>query len=168
MERGRKIVFVSHCILNQNTKPLGKERYPGVVKEILQIFSEADVGIVQLPCPHLEFFNEIERKPKPKSFYEDKGYRTYCKRLAKTILKQVENYLKSGYRVLRIIGIEFSPSCAVYQIENGNRVVPGKGILIEEIENEMRKKKFQVPIVGLNLNNLYATIEKIQALLKFG
>jgi predicted secreted protein len=168
MERSRRVIFVSHCILNQNVKASGKEKYPGAVKGLLQMLAEADVGIVQLPCPHVDFFDEIEREPKPKSFYDNPKYRAYCRKIAKVVLKQVENYIKSGYKVLGILGVEFSPSCAVYQIENGNRISPGKGIFIQELEEEMRKKKFQVPIVGVNLNNIYATLEKIQALLKYG
>lgn len=168
MERSKKVVFVSHCILNQNVKPEGKEKYAGAVKEIFQLLSESDVGIVQVPCPSVEFFSVINRERKPKSYYDTPKYRAYCKKLAKIVLKQIENYMRSGYRVLGILGVEFSPTCAVYQIENGNRISPGKGIFIEEIENEMRKKNFQVPIVGVNLNNIYATIEKLQALLKYG
>ncbi len=168
MERSRKVVFVSHCLLNQNVYPIYKERYPGAVKELLQILAESDIGIVQMPCPQIDFFSEIERERKPKSFYDTKGYRKYCRKIAKVILKQIENYLKSNYKVLGIIGVEFSPTCGVYQIENGNKISPGKGIFIEEFEEEMRKKKFQVPIVGVNLNNIYATIEKIRALLRYG
>ncbi len=168
MERSKKVIFVSHCILNQNAAPLGSEKYPGAVKEVLHMLSEADVGIVQLPCPSLEFFSGIDREKKPKSFYDTPKYRSYCKKLAKIVIKQIEKYLKSGYRVLGILGVEFSPTCAVYQIENGSKISPGKGILIEEIENEMKKKNFQVPIVGVNFNNIYATIEKLHALLKYG
>lgn len=168
MERSKKVVFVSHCILNQNVKPEGKEKYPGAVKEILHMLSESDVGIVQMPCPSVEFFSELDRERKPKSYYDTPKYRTYCKKLAKVIIKQIENYIRSGYRVLGILGVELSPICAVYQIENGNRISPGKGIFIEEIENEMRKKNFQVPILGVNFNNIYATIEKLHALLKYG
>ena len=168
MERSKRIIFLCHCILNQNVKPLGKEKYPGAAKEVLQMLSEADVGIVQLPCPSVESFSEIERERKPKSFYDTPKYRNYCKKLAKVIIKQIENYMKAGYRVIGILGVELSPNCAVYQIENGNKISPGKGILIEEIENEMRKKNFQVPIIGINFNNIYATIEKLQALLKYG
>jgi len=168
MERSRKVLFVSHCILNQNVKPKGKEVYPGSVEEILNFLSEADVGIVQIPCPSVEFFSDFERERKSKEYYDTPKYRAHCKKLAKIIIKQIENYIRSGYRVLGILGVELSPTCAVYQIENGNRISPGKGVLIEEIENEMRKKNFQVPIIGLNYNNIYATLEKLQTLIKYG
>ncbi len=168
MERSKKVVFVSHCILNQNAKAIGRERFPGAVKDVVDLFSEAGIGIVQLPCPQLDFGGGLERKPHTKSSHDTKSYRTYCRKLSKLILQQVEKYLRSGHTVLGVLGVEFSPSCAVYQIENGNRNAPGKGIFIEELEEEMHKKNFQVPVVGVNMNNLHFTIEKIQSLLRYG
>lgn len=168
MERSKRIIFVSHCILNQNAKPLGREKSSGTIKELVELFSEAGVGVVQLPCPQLDFNGSgINRKARMKPSHDTKKYRAYCRKTAKLVLKQIEKYLKANYTVLGILGIELSPSCAVYQIENGNRNVPGKGIFIEELEEEMKKKTFQVPIVGVNLNSLYSTIEKIQALLRY-
>ncbi|NOZ81941.1 MAG: DUF523 domain-containing protein [Candidatus Micrarchaeota archaeon] len=167
MEKDKKVIFVSHCLLNQNVKASGREIPDSAVRELLGLFAEAGVGIVQIPCPQVEFGAGIQRKPASKSSYDTEKYRSQCRKLSKMILKQIESYLKANYKVLAILGVEFSPSCAVYQIENGNRSVPGKGIFIEEFENEMRKKKFQIPIIGVNPNNMYSTIEKIQTLLRF-
>ncbi len=167
MERSKRVVFVSHCILNQNAKAVGKERSPGMIKELLDIFSESGVGVVQLPCPQIEFGAGIDRKPHTKSAYDTEKYRNHCRRLSRLILNQIERYIKSDYKVLGILGVEFSPSCAVHQLENGNKNVPGKGIFMEEFEEEMRKRKFQIPVIGVNLNNIYSTIEKVQMLLRF-
>ncbi|MEM7816916.1 MAG: hypothetical protein QXZ20_03315, partial [Candidatus Aenigmatarchaeota archaeon] len=82
------------------------------------------------------------------------------------ILKNIKNYLEKDCAVLGILGVEFSPICGVNRIENGNKIVPGKGILTEEIEREMQKKNFQVPIISLNLKNVPTTLEKINLLLK--
>lgn len=167
MERSRKIVFVSHCILNQNAKAAGREKSTGSIKELVEILTQSGVGIVQLPCPQIDFNGGLGRKPKNKNSYDTKEYRTCCRKLSKDILLQIEKYLRADYSVLGIIGVEFTPTCAVHQLENGTRSTPGKGIFIEELEDEMRKKNFQVPIIGANLNNLYATIERIHALLRY-
>jgi hypothetical protein len=63
--------------------------------------------------------------------------------------------------------VELSSTCGVHQVQNGRKNVPGKGILMEEIEKEMQKKNFQVPIIGVNLDNIFSSIEKVQSLLKF-
>ena len=161
------MIFVAHCILNQNAVSSGRERAPGPVRELMELFAEAGVGIVQMPCPQLELNNGLERKPKSKERYDTRGYRASCKSQAKLLLKQIKTYLAKDYNVLGILGVETSPTCAVHQLLNGNRNVPGKGIFIEELEGEMRGQNFQVPIIGVNLNNLYSTMEKLQSLLKY-
>lgn len=165
MKRNKKILFVSHCLLNQNAMAVGKEKYPGSVKDLLELFSEAGIGIVQLECPQLEFNNGLNRKPSVKS--SANGYRNECKKLSSKVMKKIELYLRNDYKVLGILGVEFSQTCGVHQIQNGSRSVPGKGIFMEELEVEMQKKNFQVPVIGVNLNNIFSSIEKIQTLLNF-
>jgi len=167
MERSKKIIFVSHCLLNQNARPIGGEKYPGSVKDLLEIFAEAGIGIVQLPCPQLEFNGGLNRRLKSKNAYDTKGYRKFCNKVSSKLIKQIENYMKEDYKIIGILGIEFSSTCGVHQVKDGRRNVPGKGIMIEELEGEMEKKNFQVPIVGVNLNNIFNSIERVRSLLKF-
>jgi len=165
MERGKKIVFISHCLLNQNAKAMGKEKSRGTIKEIIELISESGIGIVQLPCPQLEFNGGLNRRAKDKNHYDNKKFRSDCKKMATMTLKQIENYLAKSYSVVGILGVELSPTCAVHQLQNGTRISPGKGVLMEELEMEMRKKRFQVPIVGVNLNNIFSSVEKVQSLI---
>jgi predicted secreted protein len=167
MERSKKIIFVSHCLLNQNARPLGREKYPGAVKDLLELFAESGVGIIQMPCPQLEFNEGLNRKAKPKNSYDTNGFRSKCQKLSSSIIEKIENYLRKNYSVLGIIGVELTSTCGVHQIQNGRRNVPGKGIFVEELEREMQRKNFQVPIIGVNLNNIFSSMEKVQALLKF-
>jgi len=167
MERSKKVIFVSHCLLNQNARPIGGEKYPGSVKDLLEIFAEAGIGIVQLPCPQLEFNGGLNRRLKSKNAYDTKGYRNFCHKVSSQLIKQVESYMKEDYKIIGILGVEFSSTCGVHQVKDGRRNVPGKGILIEELEAEMEKKNFQVPIVGVNLNNIFNSIERVRSLLKF-
>lgn len=164
-ERSKKVIFVSHCILNQNTRAIGREKYPGVVRELTDLFANSDVGLIQLPCPQFEYSKNLDRMEKNKKSYNN-GYRGYCRKLSIEILKQIENYLSKNYKILGIIGVEFSPNCGVYRIDNGSKNISGKGIFIEELENEMQTKTFQIPIIGANLNNISKTVEKLQLLLK--
>ncbi len=166
MERSKKVVFVSHCILNQNARALGRERAPGAVKELLELFSEAGVGIVQIPCPQVEYNGGVNRRSNSRSCKE-KAYKGFCKKLSSSILKQVEKYLKNNYDVLGILGVELSATCAVHQIENGSKNAPGKGVLIEQIEEAMHKKNFQVPLIGIDLNNVFSSMRKVQSLVKY-
>ena len=90
MERSKKVVFVSHCLLNQNARALGSEKYPGAVKDLTDMLSEAGIGIVQIPCPQLDFDGTgINRKMKTKESYDSKPYRKHCQNLSNSILIQV-------------------------------------------------------------------------------
>jgi predicted secreted protein len=166
VERSKKIIFVAHCLLNQNVLPVGMERAAGAVKELVELLAEAGVGIIQLPAIELEF-GGLESKPKPKEAMDTKSVRGTCRTHAKAVFDQIKIYLAKNYQVLAILGVESSPIYAVHQLVNGNRNIPGKGIFIEELEDEMRKRNFQVPIIGVNLNNLFSTMEKIQNLLVY-
>ncbi len=165
MDRSKRVVFVSHCLLNQNTRAKGMSKAQGGVKELMDLFSEAGIGIVQMPCPQFEANGGLDWRPKKS--YDAKPYRTYCKKLSSNILQQVKKYMSKNYKVLGIVGVEASATCAVHQTVSGGKKSPGKGILMEEIEEAMRKKNFQVPLVGVNLNNIYSSVERVQNLLKY-
>jgi predicted secreted protein len=148
-------------------RPLGSEKYTGIIKELMNLFSESNVGVVQIPCPQADFNGGLKRRTKSKDAYDTKKYRTHCGKISSSLLKQIGKYLKEDYSVLGILGVEFSSTCGVHQIENGRRKTPGKGILMEEFESVMQKKNFQVPVIGVNLNNMFSSVEKVQALLNF-
>ena len=49
--RSGRVVFVSHCLLNQNTRYLGGAFRPGAVHEVLDPFMQGGIGICQMPRP---------------------------------------------------------------------------------------------------------------------
>jgi predicted secreted protein len=144
----RKIVFVPHCILNQSIR----ERQSDSVKEIVKMFAESDVGIIQLPCP--------------KAGATAKSYRQCCRRISAKTLCDVKDYLSRDCKVLGILGVEQSSTCGVYRIESGKKTVPGKGVFIEELEKGMQKENFQVPIISVNTSNVFSTLEKLSVMIK--
>lgn len=50
-ERSRRVVLVSHCLLNQNTRYAGGATRSGAVSELADELIGAGYGIHQLPCP---------------------------------------------------------------------------------------------------------------------
>ena len=46
--RSKKVVFVAHCFLNQNSISDGTAIYPAANKDVVL---NADISIVQMPCP---------------------------------------------------------------------------------------------------------------------
>jgi predicted secreted protein len=152
----KKVVFVPHCILNPNIRDNSKS-----VKEIVELFAESEVGIIQLPCPEIEYNGKLIKKIRNR-----KKYREHCKKLSLKVLNDVKKYLEAEYMVLGILGVEFSHTCGVYRVHNGRKNIHGKGIFMDELEKEMQKKNFQVPIMATNFQNMFSTLEKINLLIK--
>jgi predicted secreted protein len=135
--RSRRVVFLSHCLLNENTRYLGGAGRPGSVAEIVQPCLEQGIGIVQLPCPEehawggvlkrwlLGFYGaEASMSFRLRAaifplmlFYTRRVYR----RLARQAASQIQDYLASGFEVLGIIGVDGSPSCGVQTTMNLER-----------------------------------------------
>ena len=51
--RSKSVIFVAHCILNQNSISEGTVSNPAQIKEILELLTPSEVGIIQMPCPEL-------------------------------------------------------------------------------------------------------------------
>ena len=140
MLRDKKLILLSHCILNQNSVVLPLARSKGgfpIAKSIL----DQGIGIIQLPCPEFKFLGP-ERKPMNKEEYDSPEYRTLCRDLFIPILEDIKKYLAQGYSLVGIMGINESPTCSI----TGNR-----GIFIEEIFSMLNAEAidiehFEIPI----------------------
>jgi hypothetical protein len=60
--RGHQVVFVSHCLLNQNTRYLGGATCSGVVTAAVMPFVDDGVGIVQMPCPEQRVWGGVLKR----------------------------------------------------------------------------------------------------------
>ena len=114
--RSRKVVFLAHCLLNQNAISDGTAVYPAAFRELVQFFLEHQVGIVQLPCPELcclgldrgnrlgaqspvtEENTRIRaamQAPAPSRILED---------LVESVMHQVLEYHRYGFRIVAFLG----------------------------------------------------------------
>jgi predicted secreted protein len=127
--RSKNVIFLSHCLLNENTRYLGGACCGGCVKEILAPYLRNNIGIVQMPCPEQQAWGGVLKKHLLRA-YGTKGtwlhrfrfillplmlwYTTVMhRRLARAIARQVKDYLTSGFSVVGIVGVDGSPSCGV-------------------------------------------------------
>ncbi|MGL5068987.1 MAG: CD3072 family TudS-related putative desulfidase [Sarcina sp.] len=133
MLRSKKIVIVSHCVLNQNTVVNGLARAKGGFKITEKLLNEG-VGIVQLPCPEFKFLG-LKRKGQSKEEYNIKEYRELCKNLFIPVLEDIKEYIANGYEVKKIIGINQSPTCSI----TGTR-----GIFMEEIFRMLQMESIEL------------------------
>jgi uncharacterized protein YbbK (DUF523 family) len=143
--RSRKVVFLSHCLLNENTRYLGGAGRAGGVVEIVKPYLERGIGIVQLPCPEEQAWGGVVKR-RLVAFYGTEASVRYrlrnmllplmllytrwvYRRLARQVATQVEDYLASGFTVLGIIGIDGSPSCGVHRTVDVKRALAAFGRL---------------------------------------
>jgi hypothetical protein len=65
-ERSREVVFVSLCLVNENTRYLGGAFQPGAVPELLEAMRPRGAGIHQLLCREREAWGGVlERRLLP-------------------------------------------------------------------------------------------------------
>lgn len=128
-ERSRRVVLVSHCLLNQNTRYAGGATRSGAVSELADELIGAGYGIHQLPCPERLAWGGV-LKPHSLRLYHSKGGPLYPLRavllrafvwwtrivywrLARQVVRDLTDYERSDITVEGIVGIGVSPSCGV-------------------------------------------------------
>jgi predicted secreted protein len=111
VERSRKIVLISHCLLNVNSRVEGIARYPSIHPLICEL-ADLEFGVIQLPCPEL-VYEGLDREPRDIEHYDTPEYRELCRTAALKAADEVAEYIANDYHIAAVIGVEGSPSCAV-------------------------------------------------------
>jgi uncharacterized protein YbbK (DUF523 family) len=130
-ERSKRVIFVSHCLLNENTRYLGGAFRRGSIVELVDSFQQEGLGIYQMRCPEQHAWGGVlKRRLLP--FYGSKGTILYrlrhmllplflCytrwvyRRISKDVVRDIEDYVRSGFEVVGIVGVGGSPSCGVWK-----------------------------------------------------
>jgi uncharacterized protein YbbK (DUF523 family) len=128
-ERSKRVIFVSHCLLNENTRYLGGAFRRGCVDEVVDGFQQQGLGICQMRCPEQRAWGGVlKRYVLP--VYGSNGTLLYWwrhvllplllwytrwryRRLAKEVVRDIEDYVHAGFEVVGIVGVGGSPSCGV-------------------------------------------------------
>ena len=120
MRRSKRLVVVSHCVLNQNAVVADEARSPGVMKSAVDWANEQEYGIFQLPCPEFTFLGP-DRPPMTAEEYDTPEFHDHNRKILLPYLEQLKVYQDHGYEIAVGIGISDSPSCD-----------PGKGIFMRD------------------------------------
>ncbi len=132
MQRKKKIIITSHCILNQNTVIDGEARSTGAIHSAVDWIQEEGLGILQLPCPEFTFLG-LERPPMTYEEYDNEEYRNHCRNILQPIIEQLIEYKRCAYDIVGILGIQSSPSCDMT-----------RGVFMEELKALLNEH--QIPI----------------------
>jgi uncharacterized protein YbbK (DUF523 family) len=126
--RGREVVFVSHCLLDENARYLGGAFHPGAVPEMIGLLRRG-VGLYQMPCPEQRAWGGLLKRRMLRAYglrdsvlYPLRGalFRLFVWRtriryrlMAGRVVRDIEDCHRAGVRVLGVVGVGCSPSCGV-------------------------------------------------------
>lgn len=173
--RSKNIVFVAHCLLNQNSISDGTAEYPGSIRPILDMLCKTDVGIIQMPCPELMCLGldrgdkngaalpVVEENTRIRRMMGQKPASEKMSRLVEDLVWQISEYRQYGFDVRAIIGVNRSPSCGVETTSKDNREVEGEGVFMETLRNELGKKGIFPPFVGMKPLEVEKAVESIRS-----
>jgi hypothetical protein len=113
----------------------------------------------QMPCPEMSLLG-AKRWWQVREQYDTPGYRRHCRGLANSVVDVLELRLAEGPRDVVLLGVDGSPSSGVTLTGIGtepgptwggrpgdvpSRLVPGKGVWIEELEAVIAERGLPVP-----------------------
>lgn len=193
--RSKKVVFISHCLLNENTRYLGGAFRQAGVDELIDYLQQQGIGIVQMKCPEQKCWGGILKKDILKGygingtflnalrkpfvrFFINRTKAAYSK-LAREVVYEIDDYIKSGCEVVGIIGIDGSPSCGVktsldlisssesaanINVETlnsntlneefyNNCLKKTEGLFIEQLEKHLNRKGLKINLYSHDLIN---------------
>lgn len=121
-------MFVSHRLLNENTRYLGGAFHRGAVPEMIELL-RSGVGVYQMPCPEQRAWGGVLKRRMLRAYglrdsvlYPFRGAlfglfvlhtRVRYRHLAGRVVRDIKDYRRSGMRVLAVVGVGGSPSCGV-------------------------------------------------------
>lgn len=127
--RSGRVVFVSHCLLNENVRYLGGACRPGPIKEWVERWAAEGVGVCQMPCPEQRAWGGVAKPLIAPAFGSRRTAVWPLRRwimwafvlytriryalIARRVVGEMQDYVRSGYRVEGIVGVAGSPSCGI-------------------------------------------------------
>ena len=118
--RGREVVFVSHCLLNENARYLGGAFHRGAVPEMIEML-RSGVGVYQMPCPEQQAWGGVLKRRMLRAYglrdsalYRFRGAlfrlfvshtRVRYRRVAARVAARHRDYSRAGVRVLGVVGV---------------------------------------------------------------
>lgn len=149
------------------------KKYPAVVRPLLEFCLEHEVNIFQMPCPESRCLaGGIARQPRGKQWYEENGLRAVSREIAREQVRYMASLVREGFEILAIVGVDFSPACAVNYLNKGRSIRPDRGIYMEELQECLKDHGIRCRFVGVNqrwerklqreLQDLLSTVEFVK------
>jgi predicted secreted protein len=156
-QRSKKVILVLHCLLNQNARIDTCAYFPGAMGEAAEAVVASGIGVLQMPCPELQCLG-LDRSGRIRegadigireALLEGEG-RVRCRALVESVMSDVRDYLKHGFRIVGVVGNDGSPACGVdltHYLDGGEG--PGVGAFMGMLREELAKAGLDIPFVAL-------------------
>ena len=159
--RSKRVIFLAHCILNQNAISDGTAGYPAAHADVVRALLDAQVGIVQMPCPELCCLGLDRGDPRGAErpvVVENTRIRAALgtseaaaklDRLVDHVMLQIQEYRRHGFAIVGIVGVNRSPSCGVDTTSDHDRELPGQGVFLAQLTAALDAAGLSVPVIGV-------------------
>lgn len=175
--RSKRILFMSHCLLNQNAKLDHLASRPGALPLVMGEIINSGVGIVQMPCPELLGLGIDRQCVKDTTIDDIKSEKTrvsklmanqkqLCIDLAKHVILQLKQYKKYNFEIVGILGVNMSPTCGVETTWADDQEVVGNGIFIKTLKEELAKENIQINFTGIISPQIEDSVKRVKSFLK--
>ncbi len=151
-ERSRKVIFVSHCVLNENTRYWGGAFRKGCIDEVVDDLQDRGIGIVQMRCPG-QAANGILRQKMLLAFGSKASplrtvlrfalplavarMKRIFRLMAKDVSRDLKEYLDLGFDVSGIVLVSGSPFCSVHtKVDLEKSFDYATGLDLESVDRE--------------------------------
>lgn len=164
--RSLYFAFVPFCLLAQAYQAQGIVKYEwrSAIKPFVNILMDNEINIIQMPCAEATYKNNLLREPMGISKYDIDDFNEHCEGLAMNVAKQIGDIIKSGYKVIAIIGIEQSPSCCVNYIYTNHGNEKRMGLFMEKLASKI--EQFNIPIIGINRKYINKSYNELGNIIK--
>ena len=173
--RSKRVLFVAHCLLNQNAISDGTADYPACHADIVRMLLDAQVGIVQMNCPELCCLGLdrgdvhgaeraiVVENTRIRRQMQQQPAAGRLQALVEQVLWQISEYEAHGFTVCGIVGMNRSPCCGVDTTSDRDQEIAGQGVFISAIQSALQAAGYSIPRVGIKAGP--EALERIRTLL---
>jgi hypothetical protein len=106
----RRLLIVSHCVLNQNAVVQPLARSAGVMRSAADWALAEGYELFQLPCPEFRFAGPHRRGA---SFddYNTEAFHSSNSRMLEPVIRNLLRYRDAGYEIVGGLHVQGSPAC---------------------------------------------------------
>lgn len=167
--RSNRIIFIPHCLICQAFQAQGIVKYGwrGTINPIINAIIREDINIIQMPCPEVEFLgisNGLNRAPAGFSEYDIPDFHSCCNHLSERVVDTMKGIIENDYSIIAVLGIEYSPSCAIRLQYTNRGTIHRPGIFVEKLLHQMKLNDINTEFIGINRRGINNSLKQLNDL----